>query len=219
MPALFRVLRSWFIVNRKKQITLAPNDKRQTTNQRGFSLIELLITISIIAIISAIGIISYSQAQKLARDGKRKQDLRAIKIALEIYYQQNKRYPCPNGGDAWVYSSSPNPWIIDSGFSAICSDTTSQKDLGPNYISRVPTDPINSGGSPSTTSGYTYGYRGYHGTQCPSRAGQFFILVAQLENKNDPDRNQIRQVKDCGGVISTTTGVGWDTSFVLTSDE
>ncbi len=184
----------------------------------GFSLIELLITISIIAIIASIGMVAYSQAQILAKDARRKQDLRAIKVALELYYQQNKRYPCPNGGDAWVYSNSSNPWIIDSGFSAICSDTT-QKDLGTNYISRLPTDPINSGGFPYTTAGYTYGYRGFHTSYCNLRAGQFYILAAQLENKNDPDRNEVRQVKDCDGTTINTTGTGWNSAFVLTSDE
>lgn len=55
----------------------------------GFTLIELMIAITIVAIVSSIGFVTYSTAQRNARDTRRKQDLRQIATALELYYQKN----------------------------------------------------------------------------------------------------------------------------------
>ena len=186
-------------------------------SKHGFTLVELLVVITIIAILSVVGISAYSGVQKNARDAKRKEDLRTIKVSLELYYQKNSRYPCP-GDNAWKSSSSGGNWITDEDF-ANCSDTTG-KDFDSNYISRMPTDPLNSG--PGTVwggsnSGYYYGYRGYHSGFCNSRKGQFYILAALLENKNDANRNALRLVKDCNGVA--LTGPGWDNAYVITSDD
>ncbi len=54
---------------------------------KGFTLIELMVAISIIAVLSTIGMVAYSKVQLLGRDARRKQDLRAIAQALEIFYQ------------------------------------------------------------------------------------------------------------------------------------
>jgi type IV pilus assembly protein PilA len=184
-------------------------------SKAGFTLMELLIAVSIIAIISAVGITTFSQSQKLARDSKRKSDLRSVAVALELYYQKNKRYPCP-GDNVWVSSSAGGNWITDNDF-ANCGDT-SAKVLDTNYISNVPVDPVNSGTGTTwggSITGYFYGYRGYYSAFCNSKKGQVYFLVAQLENKNDPDRNSVAQVKDCNGVPITSGG--WDSAFVLTN--
>lgn len=67
----------------------------------GFTLFELLVVISIIALIIAVGTASYSSAQKRARDAKRRQDLQAIQKSFEQYYAVNGDYPAVGeGGDA-----------------------------------------------------------------------------------------------------------------------
>lgn len=188
--------------------------------RKGFTLIELMVTIAIIAVISAIGITTFNQSQKLGRDSKRKQDIRSMAVALELYYQTNKRYPC-TGNDVWVSSASGGNWITDpygnDASGETCGDTVDRA-LDTTYINVVPKDPVNTGAGTWTgvTTGYIYGYRGYDSTICSTLKGQFFVLVAQLENKNDPDRNFIRQIKNCDG--TAFGGTGWDTGFVVTSD-
>lgn len=58
----------------------------------GFTLIELLVVISIISILSVIGVSSYRGVQERARDTTRKEDLKAIAQALELYEQDNNSY-------------------------------------------------------------------------------------------------------------------------------
>ncbi len=70
----------------------------KSNSQNGFTLIELLVAISIVAIISAIGMVSYTSAQQAARDSKRKQDLAALTTAVELYKQSTKAYPSTSSG-------------------------------------------------------------------------------------------------------------------------
>lgn len=64
-------------------------------NVRGFTLIELLIVISIIGILSAIGLVLYSTVLKQSRDSKRQSDLKSIQLALEQYNNDQGFYPLP----------------------------------------------------------------------------------------------------------------------------
>lgn len=61
--------------------------------QNGFTLIELLIVITIIAILSAIGLVAYGTFLKNTRDVKRQSDLKFIQSALEQYHADQKYYP------------------------------------------------------------------------------------------------------------------------------
>jgi prepilin-type N-terminal cleavage/methylation domain-containing protein len=67
----------------------------------GFSLMELLVVISIIALLVTMGVVSYSTAQKKGRDARRQGDMKAIQAAFEQYYAvSNGSYPaaCPDSG-------------------------------------------------------------------------------------------------------------------------
>lgn len=73
------------------------------SKSKGFTLIELMVTISIIAILAAIGLVFYSYVIKQGQDSKRQSDLRTIQSALEEFYSDNLYYPvleeatCGNG--------------------------------------------------------------------------------------------------------------------------
>lgn len=69
----------------------------------GFTLIELMVAISIVSIVSAVGLVGYGQTQKYARDARRKQDLKSIQLALELYKQVNNAYPASVNSVATTY--------------------------------------------------------------------------------------------------------------------
>ncbi len=63
---------------------------------KGFSLIEILLVIAILAVISTIGAVSFSSIRNKSEDAKRKTDVGEIRSALEQYKSINNRYPTPN---------------------------------------------------------------------------------------------------------------------------
>lgn len=60
---------------------------------KGFSLIELLVVISIIGVLSAILMMNLMGARERSRDSQRIQDLNSLKSALRLYYNDNQAYP------------------------------------------------------------------------------------------------------------------------------
>ncbi|MDO8572466.1 MAG: prepilin-type N-terminal cleavage/methylation domain-containing protein [bacterium] len=72
---------------------LRSESKVKYRNKRGFTLIELLVVISIIGLLSSVVLSSLTSARVKARDSKRIQDIVQLQRALELYYQDNGRYP------------------------------------------------------------------------------------------------------------------------------
>lgn len=60
--------------------------------QAGFTLVELLIVIVVIAILAAIVITTFSGVQARARDAERQTDIKAIASQLEVYYTDKGNY-------------------------------------------------------------------------------------------------------------------------------
>jgi len=58
----------------------------------GFTLLELLVVISIIGILLAVGAVAFSNAQKKGRDSRRRSDMKSLQNAFEQYYAQNGSY-------------------------------------------------------------------------------------------------------------------------------
>ncbi len=74
----------------------------------GFTLFELLVVISIIAVLMAVISTSYSAAQKRARDARRRQDIKAVQKALEQYRAVHDRYPVGcNPGNTYLPGGLP----------------------------------------------------------------------------------------------------------------
>jgi len=57
--------------------------------KKGFTLLEILVVISIIGILTGLAIFSFEPAQKRARDTQRKSDLKQYQTSLESYANNN----------------------------------------------------------------------------------------------------------------------------------
>ena len=83
--------------------------------KRGFTLFELLVSISIIGILTALAVVSYGSMQKKARDARRVQDMLNIQKAEEqIFMLNNSNYlgvapaagGCIASGASWTVNES-----------------------------------------------------------------------------------------------------------------
>ncbi|PZM83279.1 hypothetical protein DLH72_03855 [Candidatus Gracilibacteria bacterium] len=63
---------------------------------KAFTLVELIITITILAILATIAFINLGNYPADSRDAVRKSDLRTIEKAMTIYHIENGRYPTPD---------------------------------------------------------------------------------------------------------------------------
>ena len=60
---------------------------------RGFTLLELMVVMSIIVILSTVGIVQYRQSVVLARESVLKDDLFKMRDAIDQYYADKNQYP------------------------------------------------------------------------------------------------------------------------------
>ncbi len=72
----------------------------QTKNnkpRKGFTLIELLVVVAIISLLSSIVLASLNSARTKSKDAARMEDVKSLKTALELYYNDNGGYPTSDG--------------------------------------------------------------------------------------------------------------------------
>lgn len=58
-------------------------------NKKGFTIVELIITITIMGILLTLAIVNVTSSQISARDSERKSDIETIALAMESYYDSN----------------------------------------------------------------------------------------------------------------------------------
>ena len=107
---------------------------------RGFTIVELLIVIVVIAILAAISVVAYNGIQQRARDSERISELKSIAKAIEMFNIYNGRYPEESTPD------SANGEVGEgAGLDALLSP----------YLSSIPKDP-------TADSTHYYYYDGAH---------------------------------------------------------
>ncbi len=165
---------------------------KKNSSQRGFTLIELMIVIAIIAILTLIGVGGYSSSLKKGRDARRKSDLQALAQALTLYRMDRAYYP-----------SNPDEYFSTEA----CTSDPNCVPLSPNYIVSSglydPSSDQSQGmfGSPNSYGAFPYSYfcENYGGTtnKCKS-----FLLCTQLES----DSGGNFQFIDNGGLVTVGSG-------------
>lgn len=63
------------------------------SSNKGFTLIELLVATTIAVVLMSIGIVSFTNAGKSARDVKRRGDLESIRQAMTLYRAEHTGFP------------------------------------------------------------------------------------------------------------------------------
>ena len=161
--------------------------------RKGFTLIEILIVVAIIAILASVVLVGLGPTQQAGRDARRLSDLRGVQTALELYFSSCGFYPGPKipatGCAGQAFGSAPTTWAGPTGLQGILQGSS----LG---VNTVPDDP-------STGKHYFYG----------SDSGSVYVIGAQLENKNasvftnyTPPPLPVSFTTDGGTVTCTASG-------------
>ncbi len=94
------------------------NNKKKLLKQAGFTLIELMIVLSIMGILITIAEPSFKQSIIRAREAVLKEDLFQIRDAIDQYYADNNKYP------------------------EQLTDLINQQDRTRSYLREIPKDPF-----------------------------------------------------------------------------
>jgi type II secretion system protein G len=181
--------------------------------RRGFTLVELLIVTSIISLLASIILSSLNEARARARDARRIQDLQAITIALELFFDDNGYYP--QTGCGW--DCLGNRRSTNSSWGILAAD------LEP-YINTLPLDPLNVGDCISVYANchsYSYMNAGRNGTYGPDNPTGIvtYDLTALFETDHQLRCNQRNYDYGfgsplCGlGGVSTAADASYDASI------
>ena len=96
---------------------------------KGFTVVELLIVIGVIAILATIGGIVWRNSLQNATNSDTKNEVIVLKEAIESYYNDHGEYPWPSPGDCAATSQTRT-----------CSGGQLAPFLVPKYISELPKD-------------------------------------------------------------------------------
>ncbi len=108
---------------------------KQTTKQ-GFTLIEIMVVISIIGILATSGYINYNESRLMARDKARAASIKQLQVAINGYKDTYGKYPTGCGAevDKWT-GPGPKGSVLDVSCDVYIDG------LVPEFISVLPIDP------------------------------------------------------------------------------
>ncbi len=109
---------------------------------KAFTIIELLVVVTVIAILAAIAVPNFLEAQTRAKVSRVRADLRSVATGVELYRIDNNRYPAYHYGQNRQYFMGGT---VDNGFNptALPKERRSPSVTTPiGYMSEFPLDPF-----------------------------------------------------------------------------
>lgn len=131
--------------------------------KKGFTLVELMIVISILGILTSIGIFAFQSSQQKSRDSRRKSDLSNVAAALEMYNSDVGSYPATGTDTQGTIKGCGDTTKTECAWGTSFANTTKA-----TYMVKLPKDPS------SPTSEYMY-----------EKSGTGYRLYARLDNLQD----------------------------------
>ncbi len=161
----------------------SPADRR--TGERGFTLIELMIVVAIIAILAGILVPNFVNARAQAQTSACESNLRAIATAMELYYADNQRYP-----DAGAIPDALNTTTV-------------------TYLNNTPRDPADAGATPAK---YTFTQPTGDGQSylitCPGTHVASTLAKLNKDNGNGTGSAGLCGAQGCSKTIEYASGAG-----------
>ncbi len=157
-------------------------------NTLGFTLIEIIIAVTIVGVVFGVIISSSAAIQKSGRNAQRQSDLRAFQSAFQQYYADQHFFP-----------QNPVNLTTISDINSNLGNPITPPSANPNlYLKNIPQEP--------QKNSLPYIYKAFKDrtlnetVQCSNTVGsidkcQFYILCAKMEDESPP-------VASCGGAYN-----------------
>lgn len=144
---------------------------KSTIFNKGFTLVEILVVITIIALLTGIIMTNLTSSRSTARDAQRVSDMAQIQLALALYFDRCNQYPQP----ATTIITEPDDSMLDLDADNGCEGKGITLR---NFISKIPEPP-------STVHGLNYYWykTSNQGSPATSKPTDYLIFTV-LENKN-----------------------------------
>ena len=159
----------------------------QIKKNAGFTIVEMLIVVTILAMLAGILIPVLEDSASTSRDARRAADLKSVQASLEAYKRVNGVYPTTGG-----------QWDVEDGTAADYGSTGYIPGLVPSFLPALPSDPHDA--TTLGTDGYAF---------CSD--GTDYKFIAKNTPESFPNGNPFYDTQAAGinWQVSSAGGYNW----------